>query len=132
MGTTIRLDQGAIRGLLSRVSNDAALKAARVTQMRVQRNMLLSGRTKTGAMMRSVEIQQQSTGPRTRYRVHSDLFYTGFQEDGIGPVFARPGHFLVFTPKGSATVVFAKRTSGFPGGHFFRDARRDIHLDDFL
>jgi alpha-L-arabinofuranosidase len=71
-------------------------------------------------------------GP-TIMRYPGGNFVSGYNwEDGIGPVFARPGHFLVFTPKGSATVVFAKRTSGFPGGHFFRDARRDIHLDDFL
>lgn len=132
MGVTVHIDRGAIRGLLSRVSNDAAFKAAKVTQMRVQRNMLLSGRTKTGAMMRSVEIQTQQVGPRSRYRVHSDLYYTGFQEEGIGPVHARPGGFLVFIPKGSPTVVFAKRTKGFPGGHFFRDAQASIHLDDFL
>lgn len=132
MPATVRIDHTAVRRLLTKTSSEAGLKAARVAQSRVQRNMLLSNRTRTGAMMRSVNVEVQGTGPSSRYRVHSDLSYTGFQEDGIGPVHARPGGVLVFKPKGSAVFVFTKRTKGFPGGHFFRDAARDIHFTDFL
>jgi len=66
------------------------------------------------------------------YQVRSDLDYTVFQEGGIGPVHARPGHVLRFQPKGSAVFIFRPRTKGFKGGHFFRDAERAIRFTDFL
>jgi hypothetical protein len=132
MVTIVRIDQTAVQRLLTRVSSTAALKAATKTQGRVQANMREKQRIRTGRMVTSVNVHAVKIGSSSTYSVSSDVPYVGFQEDGIGPVFARPGGVLRFQPKGSAVFIFRPRTKGFPGGHFFRDAQRDIKLSDFL
>lgn len=80
-------------------------------------------------MKRSVHTKKQANG---WYKVYSDLHYTIYQEKGIGPVTPVRAKALRFKPKGSGQFVFAQRTKGFPGGHFFRNAMRSLSLQDFL
>lgn len=89
----------------------------------------MAPRTNTGAMQRSVKIKKQADA---WYKVYSDLHYTIYQEKGIGPVTPTRAKALRFKPKGSGSFVFAMRTRGFDGGHFFRRALRSLRLPDFL
>lgn len=46
--------------------------------------------------------------------------YAQWVHDGRGPVYGNP--VLVFTPKGSSTVVFARSVGPYAGNPFLRDA----------
>lgn len=132
MPVIVRIDQTAIRSLLTRVSSKAALKAATKSQDRVQASMRRQHRIRTGTMVTSVKVETLKIGESSSYIVTSNLPYTVYQEEGIGPVIARPGHVLRFQPKGSAVFIFRPRTKGFAGGHFFREAQRLVRLSDFI
>lgn len=127
----IKIRQPAVRRVQVETSNKTSRKAADKTQDRVRQNMRKKGRVRTGAMVASVRTTPLQVGVQTWYRVHSDLDYTVYQEEGVGPQFARHGKVMRFQPKGSGVFVFARRTKGFKGGHFFRDAYRDVRVQDF-
>lgn len=126
------LDRSAIERLLRGTSATAARKGAEKTKARVQANIRASGRVRTGKMHDSIEVVLVEEGRVTTYAVRSTLDYTYYQEEGIGPVVARPGKVLRFQPKGSAVFIFRPRTKGFAGAHFFRNAMREMKLSDFL
>jgi hypothetical protein len=117
--------------MLIRTNGEACRRAASRTVTRVRQNIIASGRVNTGRMLGSVSARVAVPGIRTTWKVSVNEPYTIYQEKGIGPVTARPGGFLVFTPKGSSTVVFAKRTRGFEGAHFLEKALRDLRVRDY-
>lgn len=114
--------------------DDAAYRAAQRTRGRVISNIRALGRIRTGKMINSVQVRRSigaSAPLNRRYDIYSSAWYTPLQEDGTrahGPVRAP---FMVFTPKGSNVVVFARWVRGVPPGHFFRDALRDVDPSDF-
>lgn len=127
MGVRMDVDSRKLARIMDREQRGAAQRGARQTQKRVRRNMV--PRTDTGAMSRSVKIKKQASG---WYKIYSDLHYTIYQEKGIGPVTPVKAKALRFKPKGSGKFVFAQRTRGFSGGHFFRNAMRALSIRDFL
>lgn len=127
MGVRMDVDSRKLARIMDRHQRGAGQRAARATQKRVRANM--APRTNTGAMQRSVKIKKQADA---WYKVYSDLFYTYYQEKGIGPVHPVRAKALRFKPKGSGSFVFAMRTRGFQGGHFFRRAMRSLSIRDFL
>lgn len=127
MGVRMDVDSRKLARIMDKHQRGAGQRAARATQKRVRANM--APRTNTGAMQRSVKIKKQANG---WYKVYSDLFYSYYQEKGIGPVRPVRAKALRFKPKGSGKFVFAQRTRGFEGGHFFRRAMRSLSIRDFL
>lgn len=118
---------------VAQITKQAALKASKRTQGRIQRNIRAKGRVKSGRMVNSVTIERVfgkhplnptfEIGARTRY--------AAYQEKGTrphGPVKARR---MVFVPKGAREAVFAKWVRGIKGAHFVRDAVRLIKPSDF-
>lgn len=128
-GARVNINRAALRRVSQVSAAEAAERAAQITAYRVRQNITMAGRINTGAMRDSVKVVKHG---RTRFSVDSDLFYTGFQEFGIGPVRARKGHVLRFKPKGSSTFIFRPRTRGFPGMHAFKRALDQLTLRDFL
>ncbi len=129
----VRIDRRQVETLLADVTEASAGRAARRVQERVTRNIVASGRVRTGRMRDSVRSRRVShTNAQTTYEVYSDVPYTIFQEDGIGPVYPVRAKVLRFRPKGSNVFIFRPRTKGFKGAHFFRQARASVTLDDFL
>lgn len=126
----IKLRRPAIQREQVAASNRSSRQAADTTQGRVKDNMRKKGRVKTGRMVASVRTTPLQVGTQTWYRVHSDLEYTRYQEEGVSQVVARPGGRLRFMGK-TGVYVFPKRTKGFRGGHFFRDALKDVKERDF-
>lgn len=115
------------------IAKNAALKATRRTQGRIQRNIRSAGRVNTGRMVNSVTIQRVPGKPplNPTFSVGARTPYAAYQEYGTrahGPATKR---FMVFNPKGSRSSVFAKWVRGVRGAHFVRDAVRLIKPSDF-
>lgn len=115
------------------IAKNAALKATRRTQGRIQRNIRSAGRVNTGRMVNSVTIQRVPGKPplNPTFSVGARTPYAAYQEYGTrahGPATKR---FMVFNPKGSRSSVFAKWVRGVKGAHFVRDAVRLIKPSDF-
>lgn len=131
--TKITFDQSAITRLLSGTTDAASKRAAGRVADRANRNVVAKGRVRTGALSRSYRATKVSSGTTSAtYEVGSPLGYASFQEDGIGPVHARPGGVLRFMPKGSSVFIFRPRTRGFSGAHQLRDAMAALTERDFL
>lgn len=132
-GVEIRLYPDRMAELTIRTTHDAARRAAETTERRVKQNIVSSGRVDTGRMLASVDAMMVSqTVTHAEWRVVVDTPYAIYQEKGIGPVHARPGHVLRFRPKGSATFIFRPRTRGFAGAHFMQRAYSALSTSDFL
>lgn len=128
------LNPALLNPFLVDVTNASARRAAGRVKVRAGLNVMAAGRVRTGALaagftMRKVDSIQPHT---TTYQVSSTIPYAGFQEEGIGPQQAAPGKVFRFKPKGSGIFVFARRTRGFKGGHFLRNAYRVLTTGDFL
>jgi hypothetical protein len=130
----VRLDTRLINPMLANLSDATAKRAAIRVRDRARSNVVAKGRVNTGRLLHSITARSmvRPAAGSARYAVGSSLDYASYQEEGIGPVHARPGHVLRFRPKGSAVFIFRPRTRGFPGAHFMRDAYRSIKLQDFL
>lgn len=118
---------------VAQITKQAALKASRRTQGRIQRNIRSKGRVNSGRMVNSVSIERvpgrHPLNPTFEIGVRTP--YAAYQEKGTrahGPVRAER---MAFTPKGSSKAVFAKWVKGITGAHFVRDAARLIKPSDF-
>lgn len=118
---------------VAQITKQAALKASKRTQGRIQRNIRAKGRVNSGRMVNSVTIERvlgrHPLNPT--FEIGARTPYAAYQEEGTrphGPVRAQR---MVFTPKGSSRTVFAKWVRGIKGAHFVRDAVRLIKPSDF-
>jgi len=95
------------------------------------RRVLLAARAnapyRTGRLRSSLQMQVVNRNP-PQVSIYSNLPYAVYQEKGTG-IYAGRGYiyptrapFLVFTPKGSSRVVFARRVRGTPPTHFLERA----------
>jgi hypothetical protein len=115
------------------ITKQAALKATRRTQGRIQRNIKAAGRVNTGRMVNSVTIERvPGKHPlNPTFSVGARTPYAAYQEYGTrahGPTTRR---FMAFNPKRSSETVFAKWVRGIRPAHFVRDAMRLIKPSDF-
>lgn len=118
---------------VAEITKRAALKAAKRTQGRIQRNIRSTNRINTGRMVNSVTLQRVSGRHplNPAFSVGARTPYAAYQEYGTrahGPVRARR---MVFTPKGAGSAVFAMWVKGIKAAHFVRDAVRLIKPADF-
>lgn len=125
----IDLNADRLGNIIDKHRREAVERASAITEKRVKANIISSGRVDTGKMHETIHQQEQTPYQRA---VTSNLHYTIYQEKGIGPVRPVKAKALRFKPKGSGTFVFAMRTKGFPGAHFFQKAFESIRLQDFL
>jgi|SRR5690625_340114 len=127
----VTLDQSRMTGAVARHAEAAARRAAQTTVARIKENIIRLDRIDTGEMLNSWQIRADTGGLHPRMFISSTAPHMLFQERGTrahGPVRAP---FLVFTPKGSNRVVFAKWVRGVTPGHFVRDAQRRLTPSDF-
>ncbi len=132
--TSVKISQAAIIRIVGGRVNAAAKRAADQGAVYVRQNIVADGLVNTGRMLKGVVVRESpmSTPLRRRYEIVSTASYTKFPEGGTKGSVARPGHFLVFKPKGMATFVFAKKTRGVPAHHFMLRAKMTIRRADFL
>ena len=129
----IELNRSEIARLKRRVTHTGAKAAATIARDRARQNIARKGRVNTGAMMRKVNVREVlRSDDKSIFEVIAEAEYSGYQEEGIGPVYPVRAKFLRFKPKGKSTFVFAKKTRGFKGAHFMRDAMRAVKLSDFM
>ena len=136
----VTLDPRMINPMLVRVTDLSARRAAGRTRDRAKANLVAAGRIDTGRLLNSISARRTAEvgmGPSpsplaTTYAVGTPVFYAGFQEHGIGPVYPRKAKVLRFRPKGSSVFIFRPMTRGFPGAHYLRDAYRALTLKDYL
>lgn len=132
MRVIISVDQGAMDALRQQVSNETATRAAKVTRDRAKANLAAAGRINTAALWHSIHYRQIRSLPKgSAYMVGSTLPYAIFQEEGIGPVHARPGGVLRFRPVGQQGFIFRPRTKGFKGAFYLRHALDALTERDF-
>lgn len=115
--------KGAAVQVIGPVTDRAAYRTAQAVRGRALANIHALGRIDTGAMIRGLQVRVISkVGLVGAYQVYSSAPHTPYQEFGTrghGPKIAR---FLVFQPKGSSRLVFAKRVRGVTAGHFMKRA----------
>lgn len=127
------LNPALINPFLFKTSELSARRAADKVADRANMNVRAAGRVRTGKLAGSYRAVPHKMGLNSAsFQVGSPLEYAVFQEDGIGPVHARPGGVLRFQPKGSAVFIFRRRTKGFRGAHQLRRAYESLSLSDFL
>ena len=127
------LDRGMVNATLREYNGAAAKRGAQRCRERVRSGITAAGRVDTGAMRSNISIRPlKSTGTVESYSVSVNTPYASFQNDGTrahGPARAR---FLVFKPKGSNKLVFAKRVRGVSGARFMEKALAGMTLADFV
>ena len=127
------LDRAMINSMLTEYAGATAKKGADSCRERVRSAITSAGRVDTGAMRSNISIRPtKSTGTVQSYSVSANAPYASFQNDGTrahGPVSAQ---FLVFKPKGSNTMVFAKKVRGVTAARFMEKALAGMTLADFL
>lgn len=132
---TVTMFPGAVVNVIGPQADAAAYRAAQAVRGRVLSNIARLGRIDTGEMVRGMQVRRSIGAGMPlfpRYDVYSTARHTIFQEEGTrahGPVRAPR---LVFRPKGSSKVVYAKWVRGVTPGRFMADAVRDTRVDDFL
>lgn len=130
--TVIRLDEGKMTPHLARIAERGARNAARATVDRIQANITRLGRIDTGQMREDWTIRADVSDLHPRMFISSGVPYMLYQERGTRAHGPRNAQFMVFTPKGSSRVVFAKWVRGVKAGHFVRDAYRRLSVSDFV
>lgn len=129
---TYRAYPGAEVRVIGPMVDGAAYRGAQALRGRAMSNIRGLGRVNTGEMIGGLQVRLISkAGLSSRYSVSSSAKHTVFQEEGTrahGPARAQ---FLVFTPKGSGKVVFAKWVRGVTPGHFMRNAMNQARVQDF-
>lgn len=127
----VNINGRAVRRLATKFSGEAARRGAERARQQTRANIINKGRIDTARMYRSVKLDLISSGTMTVYRLTIDTEYAAFQELGTRAHGPRTASVMVFTPKGSGTVVFAKWVRGVTPGHFARDAIRALTPADF-
>lgn len=125
----VNIDFSEAENLASNIQDTLRETGGKNAQVQVKSNIASAGRIDTGAMYNSINTDQLS---ESDVKVFSNKFYAIYQEKGIGPVYPVKAKALRFKPKGSSSFVFAARTKGFDGAHFFGDTVRDMTVDDFI
>lgn len=124
----IDIHRAILNPYLMRRSELSARSAAEATRDRARR----FAPKDTGKGARSIDIRMVRSSPAgTRYSVGSDLAYMAYQNEGTGPIHARPGSVLVFKPKGSSVFIFRPRTRGVPATRFMQRALNSLTILDF-
>jgi len=133
--TRITYDTAQIAQLLERTKFTSTQRAAQHTAQRANQNVLAAGRVATGALATSYQVKQSrelSGRFAPGHIVFSELPYSGWQEDGIGPYVCPPGRVMRFKPKGSSVFIFRTKRKGFEGARQLRDALAALTVADFL
>lgn len=128
----VRLDPGRVNLAAARAAERGARNAAQTTVRRIKENITRLGRIDTGEMLNSWTIRADVSGLHPRMFISSSAPHMLFQERGTRAHGPRHANFMVFTPKGSGQVVFAKWVRGVKAGNFVRDAQRRLSVADFV
>lgn len=131
----VTINNSAVINVVGPQINDAAYRAAQAARGRAMANIIRLGRIASGEMIQGMQVRRTIGAAQplyARYDVYSTAKHTDWQERGTrahGPVRAPR---LVFRPKGSNTVVYAKWVRGVTPGFFMRDAVNAVRMEDFL
>lgn len=132
MADGVRINKAKANAAVTAMSQAAVMRGANRYRERVRREILQEGRVNTGEMMQRIDVRplpprpgvaQAVVSPRTKHFVYQDRGTRGAQ--------ARKGGALVFRPKGSAVLVFAKNVRGVTAGRFLAKARAKMKAQDF-
>lgn len=130
---TITMRPEGVRGLVKEFGEGPLRKAATITAKRAQIYLLQEGRVRTGALHESIKARPaQPRNGMPVWEVGSLLPYAIYQEFGIGPVVARKGKVLRFTPKGGGIAIYRPRSRGFRGARFMERAFYALRSEDFV
>lgn len=130
-----RIDEGRVISVVGPQADAAAYRAAQAARGRAISNIRRLGRVDTGEMIAGMQVRRAigaSMPLFPRYDVSSTAKHTVFQELGTRAHGPRNASRMVFRPKGSSKVVYAKWVRGVTPGYFMRDAARDTRASDFL
>lgn len=111
----------------------ATFYAATKTKQRARYNIAAAGRIDKGDLYENFEIVESpsSTPMRPAFDVIAASAHAIFNEKGTKGAVAKPGGVMVFKPRGSQVLVFAKKVKGIRGIRFMEEALRSLTAEDF-
>ena len=129
----VELDPARVNAMLREYAGASAKKGAAACREHIRSEITAAGRVDTGRMRSQISIRPVSApGTSQAYSVAANTEYATFQDQGTrahGPSRAR---FLVFRPKGSRALVFAKKVRGVTAARFMSKALARMRLEDYL
>jgi hypothetical protein len=125
---TVRFNYPAIKAVQEKHSNRLAWNAAQQLKAELRR----TAPRDSGDLADSFEFERTKKGEITTWKVFTRVKYARYQEYGTGPIEAKPGGVLRFSPKGMSGFIFRPRTRGVPETRFMRRAAAAIRKRDFL
>ena len=130
----VRIMEGALISVVGPQIDAAAYRAAQAARGRAISNIRRLGRVATGEMIQGLQVRRSIGAAQpliARYDVYSSAAHTVFQELGTRPHGPVRAPRLVFRPKGSSKVVYAKWVRGVTPGYFLTDAVASVRVEDF-
>jgi phage gpG-like protein len=126
------VDRAAMRARLyapnGPVARDLYRRGIRV-QTRARQILREAGRIDTGRLVNSITVQMITRAGAPVAQIGTNVEYARFIHDGTGiygprgaPIRPKRGDFLVFTPKGSTQVVFARQVRGIRPTPYLKNA----------
>lgn len=126
------LNRPALNNLLRSPQGEVAQEVNRITR-RIEARAKTKVGVDTGRLRSSIQRTLTVEGSRVVGRVGSSVQYAAYHHQGTGiygpkgrPIRPKNGPFLVFTPKGSRSPVFARQVSGSKPNPFLVEALREV------
>lgn len=105
------------------------LRRGRNVETRAKHLITSMGAVDTGRLRSSITSTLVSIGSEPAVRVGTNVNYAMFVHEGTGvygpygrPITPKSSQFLVFTPRGAKSPVFARSVKGMKGRPFLKDA----------
>lgn len=131
-GIEVKIDNGKVNTVVGGHTQDAARRAAELCAMRAENNIRGAGRIDTGEMIGGITIDEVTGHPlMAQFRIVSTAPHSAYNEFGTRAHGPRRAPFMVFTPKTSSRVVFAKWVRGIEGIHFMQRAVDSVRVSDY-
>lgn len=132
MSVQVRLDERVITQSL-RTTGGPVGRGLFGVATRVEARAKRKAPVNTGRLRSSIKKRVVNRGGEVQAIVSADVKYAAFVHEGTGiygprrrRITPRAGAFLVFTPKGTSDVVFARTVAGIRPNPFLADALREV------
>lgn len=125
---TVQINNEALRTLLVSPSGPVVKDLTRRGR-RVQNQAKRNCPVDVGRLRSSIQMRHVTIGGEPGVEVFTNVEYAMWVHEGTGiygprhaPIFPKHGRFLVFTPRGAGSPVFARSVRGMRGRPFLTDA----------
>jgi hypothetical protein len=133
MANGVRINKAKAEAAVSAMAQEAVMRGANKYRERVRREILSSGRVRSGEMFTNIAVRPLPPSKGVARAVvdpQSDHFV--YQDQGTKAYVAPHGKVMVWQSGGGGGVfVFARKRLGVAAGHFLAKARAKMKIEDF-